>query len=498
MLRLFMLVLVLLGSLACPVRADPIPSRPADPLPPASSPQAPWRPDPSSVRTGFLPPKSLSDFQGAPMLPGVNAALLPSRWDWRAQGKVTPVKHQGNCGACYAFGTVASFESKLLMDGAGAFDLSENNAKECNYFHTGCSGGDYFLMANLWSQTGTVLEACDPYVDRKLGACNTSCPYLHTLLNWRQISAGSVPDTNVLKGYVHTYGPIACTLAVADDPAWYAQLGAYDGGYTLYRPGAFLTDHYVLIVGWDDSLLPRGGSAPGAWIVKNSWGSQWGGTCDYGSERGFFTIGYGSLAIGSYASQLTEWQPYDPQGGLLLFDEAGAYGVTMMNERATAWGLARFTPPRNGSATRIEFWTLEPMADVDVYLYDDWDAGRGTLSRLLRSVENLRYDMPGYYSVVIPSPPALRAGDDVIAVVKFDPVAPRADVPIDRSGALQTGRTYFSPSGASGTWMDTTGSQMGNLGIRLRYTTGVVQPTRTPTVTPGPQRPRAFLPVIVK
>jgi len=27
---------------------------------------------------------------------------------------------------------------------------------------------------------------------------------------------------------------------------------------------------------------------------------------------------------------------------------------------------------------------------------------------------------------------------------------------------------------------------------------GVVQPTRTPTVTPGPQRPRAFLPMIVK
>ncbi|MCK4460186.1 MAG: hypothetical protein KAW46_00190, partial [candidate division Zixibacteria bacterium] len=44
----------------------------------------------------------------------VSADLLPAKWDWRETGKVTSIKNQGSCGSCYAFATVADFESKLL------------------------------------------------------------------------------------------------------------------------------------------------------------------------------------------------------------------------------------------------------------------------------------------------------------------------------------------------------------------------------------------------
>jgi C1A family cysteine protease len=78
---------------------------------------------------------------------------LPSSWDWRAQGKVTSVKDQGPCGSCYAFAAVGNVESKMLMDGAGSHDFSENNAKECNRDElagTGagsCDGGNYDMAA---------------------------------------------------------------------------------------------------------------------------------------------------------------------------------------------------------------------------------------------------------------------------------------------------------------------------------------------------------------
>ena len=64
----------------------------------------------------------------------------PSRWDWRTLGKVTPVKNQGACGACYAFAALGDMESKLLIDGAGVHDFSENNAKECNWWELADTG----------------------------------------------------------------------------------------------------------------------------------------------------------------------------------------------------------------------------------------------------------------------------------------------------------------------------------------------------------------------
>lgn len=62
-------------------------------------------------------------------------AALPSSWDWRTQGVVTSVRDQGPCGSCYPFAAVGNVESKLLMDGDGAHDLSENNALSIDGVH---------------------------------------------------------------------------------------------------------------------------------------------------------------------------------------------------------------------------------------------------------------------------------------------------------------------------------------------------------------------------
>ena len=39
---------------------------------------------------------------------------LPSSYDLRTLGRVTPVRNQGGCGSCWAFGTMASLESALM------------------------------------------------------------------------------------------------------------------------------------------------------------------------------------------------------------------------------------------------------------------------------------------------------------------------------------------------------------------------------------------------
>ena len=436
---------------------------------------APLKPPPP--RTGFIPPPiDLSHLTGKRLPRGLRPQALPTSFDWRNKdGKnyVTSVKDQGNCGACYAFASIANFESKLLIDGMGTYDFSENNAKECNWYDVSCGGGSYDIVASLFSKKGTVLESCDPYVPSNVD-CKSTCPYQKTLLDWRIISGNAVPSTEVLKSYIYQYGPVFTSMYAGHYDAWYDELSAYDGSYTLYYTGTEAPNHAVLIVGWDDNLTHAGGT--GGWIVKNSWGPSWG-------DNGYFTIAYGSANIGMYSSFIYDWQDYDSNGDVLYYDEGGnsnafGYGDT------TAWGLAKFIPPSDTKVTRVEFWTSDATTDVDVYLYDNFN---GTApSNLLWSRENLSYDEAGYHSVPLDSPLAVTGGDDIIAVVKFTNASFTYPVVADTSGPHETGRTYISHNGSS--WADLGASHGNDVAIRLRTskTGGPPTPTPTPTSTPTP------------
>jgi len=439
------------------------------PLPKAQELQmAPGLPERAHVvtsRTGFVPPPmDLSHLTGKRFPDRFkNLPSAPPRWDWRTQGMVTSVKSQGGCGACYAFASLGNIESKMLIDGAGTFDFSENNAKECNWYETGCVGGDYTKMANWLSKKGTVLESCDPYVPSDV-SCNTSCSYIKILLDWRIISGDNIPETTLLQNYIYNYGPVFAVLYTGDisDPAWESECASYDGSYTLYYTGNFQTNHAVLIVGWDDSLSHGGGS--GAWIVKNSWGTDWGGTCGYGSERGYFTIAYGSANIGMYASYMDGWQDFDPSGEILYYDEggwSGSWGYGLQ----TAWAMGKFVPSTACSLTRIEFWTTDVTTDVDVYVYDDFDGS--TVSNLLATRLDTSYAEAGYHSVALDLPLEVTAGEDLYAVVKFTNESFGWPVAADAQGPYEIGKTYVSPNG-SDSWTDLGTYGQNDAAIRVR------------------------------
>jgi len=366
-----------------PVQADE-PPQPAPPQPQA----APLLPPPAEPPpvidghgTGFIPPRVGGSQVGQGMSGGpLGGALLlqPPAFDWRNQSKVTAVKNQGACGSCYAFASIANVESKVLIDtGTNATpgpDYSENNSKECNWrelnnydcpcppgFPWGsCDGGTYDILASLFSQKGIVDEANDPYVAADV-ACNGSCPYNKTLLDWRIISTMSYPNTNTLKNYIQNNGPVYTTLWVCET---YFN-GSYDGSFTFNYTGTpGDPNHAVLIVGWNDSDAQHPDQQTGqpgrCWIVKNSWGQGWG-------DLGYFYMTYGTSNIGWWSSYMDDWQDYDNNGGILYYDDdcwdnSWGYGTT------TAWGLCKFIPQNNTTATRVEFWTTDAITDVDIYL----------------------------------------------------------------------------------------------------------------------------------
>ncbi|MGE5403949.1 MAG: C1 family peptidase, partial [Candidatus Saccharibacteria bacterium] len=226
---------------------------------------------PLSSLCGFREPIGVSNTPQAPSLKIL--AAPPASFDWRSQGGMTSVKDQGGCGSCWAFSTCAAMESAIKIKDNITVDLSEQNLVSCNHDGWGCAGG--FFAHKYHVSPGAVLESNFPY--QGIDAPCKTCPYSYKLDSYAYISGqSSIPSVDAMKSAIYQYGPIS--VAVAADSYFQAYTGGvFDHNYT----GS--VNHAVLLVGWDDSK--------GAWIMKNSWGTDWG-------ESGYMYIKYGVSKIG--------------------------------------------------------------------------------------------------------------------------------------------------------------------------------------------------------
>lgn len=220
-------------------------------------------------------------------------AGLP-RFDWRAAGKVTPVKDQRSCGSCWDFAAVGALESSYLIRNSKTIDASEQQILSCAHVG-GCGGSWYDGVFDYMISNGAASETSYPYVGTD-SSCMGPVPMVY-----RAVAHGSVhpevpiPTPAQIKEALCQHGPLAVGVlatslfqASAGDSVLQENVPLTvkgSDGKTYYN-----VNHCVLIVGWDDSKQ--------AWIVKNSWGTYWGSTCGYGTERGYIYIKYGANNIG--------------------------------------------------------------------------------------------------------------------------------------------------------------------------------------------------------
>lgn len=215
---------------------------------------------------------------------------FPDSFDWRDHDGVTPVRNQGGCGSCWAFGTVGPIESVIKIVNGEEVDLSEQWLVSCNQEGWGCQGGwwahSYFTGAKTdpCGGSGAVLEGEFPYYAQNLPC---SCPYPHEYMveKWKYVGMNmGVPPVENLKQAILDHGPISGAVYVSPE------FHGYTGGVFDACPSGGV-NHAVTIVGWDDHPVDGGPDCPGVWIVKNSWGPDWG-------EDGYIRMEYGCSRIG--------------------------------------------------------------------------------------------------------------------------------------------------------------------------------------------------------
>ena len=235
-------------------------------------------------RSGFIPRTEPGKI--APPTMFTATADLPSSWDWRELDGVTPVKNQLDCGACWAFAVVATLESALRIRDGFTVDLSEQWLVSCNRRGWGCDGGfleahDYHLdKKDPCNESGAVLEAHFPYMHYD-APCNCPYPHYFWINDWAYIAGpGQIPTVEEMKAALMQYGPISVGISTND--SW----GGYDGGVFNVCADTVTPNHAVLLVGWDDDY-----EGQGVWILKNSWGPDWG-------EDGYMYILYNCCNLG--------------------------------------------------------------------------------------------------------------------------------------------------------------------------------------------------------
>jgi len=213
---------------------------------------------------------------------------------------VTPVKDQGLCGGCFAFASATVLEFWSKKNGHPK-SLSAQNLMDCTSGYdqpdAGCDGGLMEYVFEYAKNHPVDLEINYPFI-----GIPKTCPSKI----WTHVS---VADYKVLMidensraehqiPYVlHHFGPVAIGIDSKN-------MNDYTGGVFTADMCSNDIDHAVTIVGYTND----------AWIIKNSWGPDWGEDGYLYLERGKNACGlaeymvYVDLAYPNLEQQNTHWK----------------------------------------------------------------------------------------------------------------------------------------------------------------------------------------------
>jgi len=281
---------------------------------------------------------------------------LPTHLDWRDSAGIewtTPIRSQGGCGSCVAFGAIGAFEAALRIKSSSPgwnIDLSEQHLFSCG--GGACSYGWYISAAlNYLRDYGTPSESCLPYRAKDV-PCSDTCPDWQSqsqkIANWSWVANDVVSIETALQS-----GPVVAGFQV------YQDFYSYSGGVYRHTSGKYVGGHCITIVGYDNT--------EGYWICKNSWGNSWG-------EKGYFRIAFTECGIENYVASLNTTIGQDTIGQQCTVTSSPV-GPGFIRVDGTS-----ITTPITFAWTAGTIHTLEALSPVSGgtgirYLWTSWSSG---------------------------------------------------------------------------------------------------------------------------
>lgn len=224
----------------------------------------------------------------APVKRRVATRSAPEELDWRVKGAVTPVQDQGSCGSCWAFSAIVAQEGVWAAAGNSLLKLSEQNLVDCTTTAVGCHGGlPELALAHAIDKQGGKFMLADDY------------PYKGAEQICQFDESKGVSHISHIEVYRSEEDLFTCVAelgptSICFDASTYA--------FQSYTSGIFNCDycgdaqnHAIAVVGYGVE------DGTNFWIVKNSWGTNWG-------EQGYIRIirGPSICGIGRTVTAVTE------------------------------------------------------------------------------------------------------------------------------------------------------------------------------------------------
>ena len=433
---------------------------------------------------------------------------VPAKYDPRSLNKVTSIKNQGRYGCCWSFAAMNGAESDSVVSGTDKNNIDLSELQFAHYFYNretdplGGTAGDknisykkdyldnggnnYLSTFAMASWAGAAQENLLPYsqaaaVQQDGVDNNIAYQDAKHLQNAYWIS---MKDHVLLKSLIKQYGSAAVS--------YYSQGDYYDNGSTVsyFCNTTYSVDHAVSIVGWDDNYSVdnfRGRIKPqknGAWLVKNSWGRNW------GSDDGYFWISYEDTSLNGAASRekatndavIFDVQNADNYDHNYQYDGTASFGHIYNIDKGTpnfqkdiAYTSNIFTAQGYETLKAVSFYTVNPGDSYSIQIYTDVkDGGSPTSGKAAFSSELTGSEAyVGYHTIPLEQNVPLRPGERYSVVVKIKS-ADTAYFLLDENVSYEEfitfvsnsekGQSYISGDGTY--WSDISAS--GNCNVRIK------------------------------